>query len=68
MTHDLYTCNEGRCVGLGNGPDTSSVHAVASPGMENGHLALRDIPFYLLVVFSFTSLSLFCPSLENHAT
>jgi len=31
-------------------------------------LPFVDIPFQLLVVFSFTSLSLFCPSLENRAT
>jgi hypothetical protein len=31
-------------------------------------LPFVDIPFHLLVVFSFTSLSLFCPSLENRAT
>jgi hypothetical protein len=34
-------CNEGRHIGLGNGPDASSARAVASPGMENGHLTLR---------------------------
>ena len=31
-------------------------------------LPFVDIPFQLLVVFSFTLLSLFCPSLENRAT
>ena len=31
-------------------------------------LPFVDNPFHLLVVFSFTSLSLFCLSLENRAT
>jgi hypothetical protein len=31
-------------------------------------LPFIDIPFQLLVVFSFILLSLFCPSLENRAT
>jgi hypothetical protein len=34
-------CKGSTRVGLGNGPDASSVCAVVSPGMENGHLTLR---------------------------
>ena len=40
-------CNEGMRVGLGNGPNTSTARAVASPGLETILFTLPfvDIPF-----------------------
>jgi len=67
-SHSPYICKGSTHVGLGNGPDASSARAVVSLEWRTDTLPFVDIPFHLLVVFSFTSLSLFCPSLENRAT